>query len=640
MALNITILEVGGDVVVSASGTIDLSGLTYSNTNSNQASMNPDAGYLVIGPNTSTHVTDSYSGLIGPSNFGLSIGTNATSSTGNGAFGIYTVNSPRILIVPTGFTGGTLSGTSTYASTTFAGLGLSAGTYTWTWSNDSVTVRIGQSVFDVTVQQVGNDVVISGSGNFNTSGLTLSCTSCSTGSSGIDPFQNFISQIDNPINQIYTGTTFSGDTSFGTGGFTAADSGSGDSVAFYYSVFYGSWGLMVPSGYTSFDSLSYTTTYSNENYSTLGITSGTYQVTWPGGEYNVNVIPAPTPASTTTPTPTTTTTPTVTSSGNPVTPTNTPTTTTTPTVTNTSSPAGVTATPTVTATNTPTPSVTTTKTATPSVTPTNTLTPTKTTTPSVTPTNTPTPSNTPGVCKTYQLYGGTGDTTFVGKDCNGFTFTFQVQAYQTLVQCATEVYIVDGNGSYLSIGSCPLPTPTPSITASVTPSVTATPTLTPTTTTTLTLTPTKTATNTPTPTLTQTQTQTGTAAVTPSATTTKTPTLTPTNTATPSVTPTNTMTPTNTGTPAVTPTKTSTPTVTSTPTGTPPATPTPTPTFFFTGFSADQQYAYTIDILGGFSGGTAPDGAIAPHPIFTDENGVPVQQLNGITLGGFNGLNN
>lgn len=327
-----------------------------------------------------------------------------------------------------------------------------------------------------------------------------------------------------------------------------------------------------------------------------------------------------------------------------VTLTNTPTLTQTPTVTATNtptqSPAGVTATPTVTSTNTPTPSVTTTKTATPSVTPTNTLTPTKTTTPTVTATNTPTPSNTPGVCKTYQLYGGTGNSTFVGKDCNGFTFSFQVPAYQTFIQCATEVYVVDGNGSYLSIGSCPLPTPTPSITASVTPSVTATPTLTPTTTTTLTLTPTKTATNTPTPTLTQTQTQTGTAAVTPSPTTTKTPTLTPTNTATPSVTPTNTMTPTKTGTPPVTPTKTPTPTVTSTPTGTPPVTPTPTPTFFFTGFSADQQYAYTIDILGGFSGGTAPDGAIAPHPVFLDENGVPVQQLNGITLGGFQGLNN
>jgi len=93
-------------------------------------------------------------------------------------------------------------------------------------------------------------------------------------------------------------------------------------------------------------------------------------------------------------------------------------------------------------------------------------------------------------------------------------------------------------------------------------------------------------------------------------------------------------TPTPSGTPAVTPTPTQTQT------GTASVTPTPTPTFFFTGFSADQQYAYTIDILGGFSGGTAPAGAIAPHPIFLNENGVPVQQLNGITLGGFNGLNN
>jgi hypothetical protein len=44
--------------------------------------------------------------------------------------------------------------------------------------------------------------------------------------------------------------------------------------------------------------------------------------------------------------------------------------------------------------------------------------------------------------------------------------------------------------------------------------------------------------------------------------------------------------------------------------------------------------------LGGFSGGTAPEGAIAPHPIFLDNEGIPVQQLNGITIGGFNGLNN
>jgi hypothetical protein len=485
----------------------------------------------------------------------------------------------------------------------------------------------------ITILEVGSNVIVSGSGSANTSSLTSSPVSDQGANiiadislvtlygvnTSVDSYTGLIAAHPN-IGPGNGGPNYSFNRT-GNNSFGISEQGDPTKVAYLY----------LPTGYISNSDLGTSTaTYTNKSFTTLGLTRGTYTWTWgSGGNADSLTVQIGDPSVTPTPTVTSTNTPT-----------NTSTTTTTPTVTNTSSPAGVTATPTVTATNTTTPSVTPTNTTTPSVTPTNTLTPTKTATPSVTPTNTPTPSNTPGVCKTYQLYGGTGDTTFVGRDCNGFTFTLQVQAYQTLVQCATEVYIVDGNGSYLSIGSCPLPTPTPSITASVTPSVTATPTLTPTTTTTLTLTPTKTATNTPTPTLTQTQTQTGTAAVTPSATTTKTPTLTPTNTATPSVTPTNTMTPTNTGTPAVTPTKTSTPTVTSTPTGTPPATPTPTPTFFFTGFSADQQYAYTIDILGGFSGGTAPDGAIAPHPIFTDENGVPVQQLNGITLGGFNGLNN
>jgi hypothetical protein len=91
----------------------------------------------------------------------------------------------------------------------------------------------------------------------------------------------------------------------------------------------------------------------------------------------------------------------------------------------------------------------------------------------------------------------------------------------------------------------------------------------------------------------------------------------------------------------VTPTNTPTQTKTPTPTGTPASTPTPTPTYWFTGFSADQQYAYTLEILGDFSGGTADfPGAYAPHPVFLDNDGVPVEQLNGITLGGFNGLNN
>ena len=57
-------------------------------------------------------------------------------------------------------------------------------------------------------------------------------------------------------------------------------------------------------------------------------------------------------------------------------------------------------------------------------------------------------------------------------------------------------------------------------------------------------------------------------------------------------------------------------------------------------YSANTQYEYTIGMLGSFSGGTAPAGAIAPHPIYSDAYGVSYVQLNAITLGGFNGLNN
>ena len=111
---------------------------------------------------------------------------------------------------------------------------------------------------------------------------------------------------------------------------------------------------------------------------------------------------------------------------------------------------------------------------------------------------------------------------------------------------------------------------------------------------------------------------------------------TPTPTVTPTVTPTNTPT----GTASVTPTPTGTAAVT--PTGTAAVTPTPTPSQYpFSGLSADSQYAYTLGILGSFSGGSADfSGAYAPHPIYTDANGVPYAQLNAITIGGFNGLNN
>jgi hypothetical protein len=84
--------------------------------------------------------------LSGPSNFGS--GGPATASSGTGdLFGV-TVNLRELnLILPTGYSSGsTLSGTSTYAGSTFASLGMTPGTYVWTWGSganaDSFTLRI------------------------------------------------------------------------------------------------------------------------------------------------------------------------------------------------------------------------------------------------------------------------------------------------------------------------------------------------------------------------------------------------------------------------------------------------------------------------------------------------------------------
>jgi hypothetical protein len=188
------------------------------------------------------------------------------------------------------------------------------------------------------------------------------------------------------------------------------------------------------------------------------------------------------------------------------------------------------------------------------------------------------------------------------------------------------------------------PTPTPTVTQ--TPTTTTTATNTPTTTSTQTQTPTTTATptntSTPSPTATQTATPTQTASNTPTPSITASPTGTAAVTSTPTATATET--PTKTPTPSITASPTGTAAVTPTPTGTAPSTPTPTATPTVTpGYTIEvnQQYQYTLDMLGSFSGGTAPSGSTVPYQVMTSEDGnVTIIQLNAISLGGFQGLNN
>ena len=129
---NVTITQVGNDVVWSGSGSFNLTALTSAGPGSIVGGYNSGQAVWAIGPNTSV---DTYSGTITyPFIFGTSA-VGVTSNTGS-TFGILPGGSGRLLYVPSGYVSNTnISGTSTYANTTIAGAGLTPGTYTWSWGS-------------------------------------------------------------------------------------------------------------------------------------------------------------------------------------------------------------------------------------------------------------------------------------------------------------------------------------------------------------------------------------------------------------------------------------------------------------------------------------------------------------------------
>ena len=129
---NVTISQVGNDVVWSGSGSFNLTALTSDGPGSIGGGYNSGLAVWAIGPDTSV---DTYSGTITyPASFGTS-NVAVTSNTGS-TFGILPGGSGRLLYVPSGYVSNTnISGTSTYANKTIASAGLTPGTYTWSWGS-------------------------------------------------------------------------------------------------------------------------------------------------------------------------------------------------------------------------------------------------------------------------------------------------------------------------------------------------------------------------------------------------------------------------------------------------------------------------------------------------------------------------
>lgn len=603
MALLFTLLEVGGNVVFSGTGTVNTAGLGPSVAYTSGDDINSDLATIIV---TAGANGLNYQGISGPSTMGVAGTSPAPSSSSGDLLGINGFGSR--LYLPTAYVSGTqLNTTATYNGTTLAGIGFTLGTYTYTWGTggnaDSLTVQIGPAVSPTPTP-------------------TQTATPTPT-----------VTQTPGAPSPSPTRTAT----------VTPSPTSSPLPLGYYYAIPCGSSTLIrVKTHDTDLiieGQINKLNIGGNEDcYTMLSTSAGEAQlvsvVTGPWIDcpscYS-NVTPTPTPTKTLTPTPTNTVTPTKS-----VTPTATPTKTATPTVTPTK-----TVTPTVTATVTPSISVSATKTPTPTVTP------TKTATPTVTPTITVSPTNSPLPIQYYFAEACDGGGTFLVKtydsdqiiigqvsklDISGNIdcYTMSAGYSDPLAQYASVV-----NGPWIGCSTCntgatrtptPTKTPTPTVTPTVTPSITVSPTasVTPS------VSPTKSVT--PTPSVTPTKT------VTPTVTKTSTPTVTP--TVTPSITVSPSVSPTATVTPTKTPTKTPTPTVTPSIT----ASLTPTPTQFGT-LDVDVQYEYGPGQLGSFSGGTYNEGLFGPvpHPVaWNPQQGSragSIVDLSAIKIGG-DGLNN
>ena len=130
----VTLVQQGSNVVATGSGAFDLTGLTLAGGGTSVASqVGANQGFIAIGPTLTT--LDVYTGYSGPTSFGTGTNTAATTTSGEDFAGIFPVGySAPYLLVRTGYASeDALFGTATYNNASFASLGVTPGTYVWTW---------------------------------------------------------------------------------------------------------------------------------------------------------------------------------------------------------------------------------------------------------------------------------------------------------------------------------------------------------------------------------------------------------------------------------------------------------------------------------------------------------------------------
>lgn len=144
-AIVINISEVGPDVYLEGSGTVNTTGLTIHTSPYIFNRLIPTSGAVGTGAYSPSIRTHWYQNVAtGPSSFGSGSTVDPTSGSGDR---FLLVGETGSIFVPFGYTSGdSLSGNATWANSTLSSLGLTPGSYTWTWGTgpnaDTWTVNI------------------------------------------------------------------------------------------------------------------------------------------------------------------------------------------------------------------------------------------------------------------------------------------------------------------------------------------------------------------------------------------------------------------------------------------------------------------------------------------------------------------
>jgi hypothetical protein len=139
-ALIITVYESGNNVLATATGSLNLTGLARG-TSTSTSGVTPDRGTLTLGVSGPVY---GYLGASGP----ISLGPVGTTSFPTSVAGIQVglgivIAGQRLILVDQSYTfGSPINSTAQWNNATITSLGLTPGQYVYTWSNDSLTVTI------------------------------------------------------------------------------------------------------------------------------------------------------------------------------------------------------------------------------------------------------------------------------------------------------------------------------------------------------------------------------------------------------------------------------------------------------------------------------------------------------------------